>query len=392
MDNFAIPHNGNVSGGLMYDSVAFDGEAIDQSYAERRMRNEPVSEIFQVKGASETHPQLSPNDGFANFEILDTILSGNGRMSEPKGSYVRDALRTGIEMAHSESFNPYRFGVIGSSDSHNASSSVEEDNYHGKLPMFDGSAGIRMGQSLRLPERLQVSRRWGAAGLAAVWAVENTREALFDAMRRKETYATSGPRIRVRFFGGWQYARDLIAHHDRVAQAEATGVPMGGTLPDQRAGSPSFAVWALADPEGANLDRIQIIKGWVDAMGDSHERLYDIALSDEGRRDPVSGTVSAVGNTVDVTTATYRNTIGARELSSVWSDPDFDPSQPAFYYARVLEIPTPRWTTYDAKQLEISAPEPTTIQERAVTSAIWYSAGDLGSESSAPLADANRKR
>ena len=305
MANFAIPHNGNVSGGLMYDDVAYDGSAMDAEYAERRMRNEPISEIFQVKGASETHPQLSPDDGFADFEILDTILSSEEVFSEPKGSYARDALRVGIEMQHREQWNPYRFGVIGSSDSHNASSAVEEDNFHGKLPMFDGSAGIRMGKSMPLPEKFRVARRWGAAGLAAVWSESNTRESLFDAMVRKETFATSGPRIRVRFFGGWGYPADLPLKADRIARAEAAGVPMGGDLPPSDGNAPTFAVWATSDPVGANLDRIQIVKGWVDRDGASQERLYDVSLSGNREPDADTGVVPAVGTTVHVASASY---------------------------------------------------------------------------------------
>ncbi|MBW2941328.1 DUF3604 domain-containing protein [Zhongshania aquimaris] len=375
MDNIAIPHNGNVSGGLMYGPNAFDGTPIDSDYAERRMRNEPVSEIFQVKGQSETHPELSPEDGFADFEIFDTILSGKIRYAEPKGGYARDALRLGIEMSHNEGFNPYRFGVIGSTDTHNAASPVEEDNYFGKLPLFDGSAGIRMGENVILPEDYQLARRWGASGLAAVWAEENTRESIFDAIRRKESYATSGPRITVRFFGGWNYPEDILQASDPIDVAEKTGVPMGGSLPktmSAKEGAPTFVVWALKDPDSANLDRIQIIKGWVDESGKSQEKIYDVALSDSRKPNPKTGQVPDVGNTVNIEEATYENSIGDVQLSSLWTDPDFSPDSTAFYYARVIEIPTPRWTTYDSAKLGIAAPEPTTIQERAVTSAIWY--------------------
>lgn len=370
MQVFAIPHNGNVSGGLMYDRVAYDGSAFNARYAERRMENEPVSEIFQVKGSSETHPDISPADEFAGFEIYDQLLASEVIFAEPEGSYSRDALRTGIEFAHSEGFNPYRFGVIGSSDSHNASSPVDENNYHGKLPLLDGSAGIRLGESYLLPDE-RLGKHWSAAGLAAVWAEENTRSSLFDAMRRKETYATSGPRISLRFFGGWSYPADLPQQANRVALAEKNGVPMGGSLPPRSAPAPSFAVWASKDPASGNLDRIQIIKGWVSEDGNSHEKVFDVALSDERRPDEY-GRVSPVGNTVDVATASYRNSIGATQLMTVWVDPEFDLRQPAFYYARVIEIPTPRWTTFDAKALGITAPEPASIQERAVSSAIWY--------------------
>jgi len=370
MDNLAIPHNGNVSGGLMYDRVDFDGAALDSEYAARRMRNEPLSEILQVKGSSETHPLLSPEDEFAGFEIFDQLLSSRVIPSQPQGSYARDALRTGIEFAHERGFNPYRFGVIGSSDSHNASSSVEEYNYHGKLPLLDGSAGIRLGKTLLLPEERQLGRRWSAAGLAAVWAPENTREALFDAMRRKETYATSGPRIRVRFFGGWDFAEDLLQDPDWVATAHASGVPMGGDLPASCHTAPRFAVWAAKAADSGNLDRIQIIKGWVDASGATQERVHDVALAAARS----GGTSAAVGNTVDVASARWDNSIGAQQLQVLWSDPEFDPGQEAFYYARVIEIPTPRWSTFDAVKLGIEAPQPATIQERAITSAIWYQA------------------
>lgn len=372
MDNMAIPHNGNVSGGLMYGTQTFSGAAFDRDYAERRFRNEPVSEILQVKGASETHPSLSPEDAFADFEILDVILSGKVAPSEPKGGYSRDALLTGLTLEQDIGVNPYRFGVIGSSDGHNASSPVEEDNFHGKLPMFDGSAGLRLNQSLLLPESYQIVRRWGAAGLAAVWAESNTREAIFDALRRRETYGTSGPRISVRFFGGWNYPQDLPEHEQRVLLAERSGVPMGGVLGGSQTSAPSFAVWAAKDPLSGNLDRIQIIKGWLDNSGQSHERVYDVAWSGEREPDPETGMVPAVGNTVDARNATYSNTIGASQLSAVWVDPDFEADQPAFYYARVIEIPTPRWTTYDARTLGVDAPEPVSLQERAITSAIWY--------------------
>ena len=375
MDNLAIPHNGNVSNGLMYDSFAFDGSKIDSAYAARRMNNEPVSEVFQIKGQSETHPQLSPDDQFADFEIFDRILAGRIRYSQPEGSYVRDALRLGIEMSNSEGFNPYQFGVVGGSDSHNASTPAEEDTFSGKLPLLDGSAGIRLGQSLLLPTAYQISRNWGSSGLAAVWAEQNTRESIFDAIRRKETYATSGPRIAVRFFGGWGYPSDLLKSTDPIAIAEQSGVPMGGRLPMSSSANetaPTFAVWALKDPDSGNLDRIQIIKGWVDQSGATHERIYDVALSDGRKPDVATGAVENVGNTVDVATATYTNSIGSVQLSSVWKDPDFDSTKPAFYYARAIEIPTPRWSTYDAVKLGIPAPAPTTIQERAVTSAIWF--------------------
>ena len=373
MDNLAIPHNGNVSNGRMYDRVTLSGAPLDRDYAERRVRNEPVSEILQVKGQSEAHPALSPQDEFADFELFDQVMSASADASEPRGSYARDALRTGIELAAREGWNPYRFGVIGSSDSHNASSSVEEDDYHGKLPLLDGTVGIRLGVSLLLPESQNRALRWGAAGLAAVWAEENTRASLFEAMRRRETYATSGPRILVRFFGGWRYEPSLLEEPDFVARAYAGGVPMGGVLARPEADArPHFVVAAAKDPLGANLDRVQIVKGWVDANGAAQERIFDVAAA--GRDpDPKSGRAAPIGSTVDVAAATYENSIGAEALRAHWEDPEFDATSPAFYYARVLEIPTPRWSTYDAAKLGVTPPEPAVIQERAITSAIWHS-------------------
>ncbi len=378
MTVMAIPHNGNVSNGLMYDRVQFDGSALTEEYARQRMRNEPISEILQIKGTSDTHPMLSPEDEFADFELMTSQLSADGDFSEPRGSYARDALRAGIEFSHREGFNPYRFGVIGSSDSHNASSSVEESRHHGKLPLMDGTAGLRLGKSILLPESMRRSRKWGAAGLAGVWAQENTRESIYDALARKETYATSGPRIMLRFFGSFSYAPDLLHSRDWLEQAYALGVPMGGVLPrppgmeDRRpVSAPGFVIWAARNPEGANLDRLQVIKGWVDGRGDSHEKVFDVALSDD-REPDASGKVPPVGNTVDVDRAAYSNSIGASQFSVFWRDPEFDPAQEAFYYARVIEIPTPRWSTYDAMRLGVEAPEPTTLQERAISSAIWY--------------------
>lgn len=374
MQAFAIPHNSNVSNGRMWEKRDYQGEPLTEKYAVLRMRYEPISEIMQVKGASETHPLLSNEDEFADFEIYELLLKQEGGIAKAKGGYMRDALRTGLELSHSEGFNPYKFGVIGSSDGHNASSPVEEDNYHGKLPIMDGSAALRMNAATLLPKSQNRGGMWSAAGLAAVWAEENTRASLFDAMRRKETYATSGPRIRLRFFGGWHYTASLLDQANAVKQAYAAGVPMGGELPPRQKNivAPTFAVWAEKDPEGANLDRVQIIKGWVDASGASHEKVYDVVASGERVPDPVTGKVPGVGNIVYVRNASYANAIGAGRLATVWSDPDFDPTIEAFYYARVIEIPTPRWTTYDARKLGIAAPQPASLQERAISSAIWY--------------------
>ena len=371
MDSIAIPHNPNLSRDQRtYASVDFNGEPLTAEYVELRTRNEPISEILQVKGSSETHPLLSSVDEFAGFEIYP-----DWRASEPgelRGRFARDALRTGLEMWHSDDFNPFDFGFIGSSDGHNASSPVEEDRHHGKLPMLDGSAALRLGEALLAPS-LNPGGQWNGGGLAAVWAEENTRESLFDAMRRKETYATSGPRIVVRFYGGWSITEDMLTGPDPISHLQQNGVPMGGMLPALAGpGVPRFAVWALKDPRGANLDRIQIVKVGIDAAGRSYERIHDVAASDGRSVDLETGRLPPVGNTVDLETASYTNDIGAVQLSTVWRDRDFDPALPAVYYARVLEIPTPRWSTYDAVTLGVEPPEPATIEERAITSAIWF--------------------
>ncbi len=373
LEMIAIPHNANVSNGLMYDRVRLDGSPLTAAYAKTRMRNEPISEILQVKGQSEVHPILASEDEFADFEIFDQLMSARGGLSEPRGSYAREALKTGLELSSARGFNPYRFGVIGSSDGHNAASPVEEDDYPGKLPLIDGTAGLRLGKTLLIPASQNRGARWSAMGLAGIWAQENTRESLFEAMLRKETYATSGPRISVRFFGGWRFDPSLLATPDPVGKAYAEGVAMGGTLGKRPpGGAPRFLVLVWKDPLGANLDRVQIIKAWVDGAGASQETIYDVAASGGRRPHPATHRVPAVGNTVNVATASYTNTIGAAQLEAVWTDPDFDPSAEAFYYVRVLEIPTPRWSTYDARDLGVAAPAPTSLQERAITSAIWY--------------------
>jgi len=371
MEAIAIPHNQNLSDGRMFETTTLGGEPIDADYAARRTRWEPIHEIFQVKGASETHPLLSSEDEFAAFEIHDKLMSTEGGRSEPKGSYIRDALRTGLELQVREGYDPFDFGVIGSSDGHNASSPMDEDAFHGKLPLMDGAPALRLGEGIWIPDSVNQAITWGSGGLAAVWAEENTRASLFDAMRRRETYATSGTWITLRFFGGWDLPADLAERADAVSVADARGVPMGATLEGGgTSGPPRFAVWARKDPQGANLDRIQIVKLWVDENGDSHERIFDVAASDGRMSDPETGRVPALTSTVDVANASYENSIGATRLGTVWQDPDFEPGRPARYYARVLEIPTPRWSTYDAKALGIPAPAPAEIQERAVSSAI----------------------
>ncbi|RKX34882.1 MAG: hypothetical protein DRP64_19720, partial [Verrucomicrobia bacterium] len=315
MQVLAIPHNANISNGLMYPQGNFDGSPMDPALAKLRREIEPLSEIFQIKGQSETHPLLSAEDEFANFEVLDRAVASSSPLSQPAGSYARDALRTGLEMAHARGFNPYQFGVIGSTDSHNASSPAEESNYHGKLPVLDGTPGIRLGAYSQGMHEQTMMHKWSAMGLAAVWAQENTRESLFAALQRKETYATSGPRMRLRFFAGWDYPVDLHQRVDALARAYADGVPMGGVLSGASKGAPHFVLWASKDPQGANLDRLQIIKGWVDGSGQSHEKIVTVAASDERMDTAARGKVAAVGNTVDIATATYSNTIGSEQLS-----------------------------------------------------------------------------
>lgn len=367
----AIPHNANVSRGNMYQSVDSDGQPIDEVYAQRRNYFEPVSEILQIKGASETHPLLSPLDEFSDYGIARMQPGEKTSYETVNGSYARQALRDGLVLGYKNGANPFQFGVIGASDSHNASSPSQESAYHGKLPMMDGSAALRTNKALLLPESANPVTSWSSGGLAGVWAEENTREALFDALRCRETFATSGPRISLRMFGGWDLSSTLLEEADWVAKAYKDGVSMGGALRAADAGqAPVFVVAAIKDPLGANLDRIQIVKGWVDAQGRSHEKIFDIAPQD--RRGSSAGELSPVGSTVDVATASYDNSIGRPSLSAYWRDPAFDASQPAFYYARVLEIPTPRWSTYDAAKLGTEPMEPAVIQERAVGSAIWY--------------------
>ena len=375
----AIPHNGNLSNGAMFPLVdQFNKDTpLDKAYAESRMRWEPIVEVTQPKGDGEAHPFLSPDDAFADYETWD---AGNLDLSAAKtpdmlaGEYARSALKRGLELEAGMGANPYRFGMIGSSDIHTSLSTPAEDNFFGKLPPDEPNPNRTTHVSLQNEALGLVRYGWEYAtpGLAAVWAIENTRAAIFDAMMRKETYATTGTRIRVRFFGGWDFEGEDALGRDLAMVGYSKGVPMGGDLlPGD--GAPSFLVYALRDPMGANLDRIQIVKGWLDAEGAAQERVYDVALSD-GRTD---GSVP-VGSTVDLSRPSWTNTIGASELGTVWSDPEFDPAQSAFYYARVIEIPTPRWTAYDAVKFDLELPSdvPMTVQERAYTSPIWYTPAD----------------
>jgi hypothetical protein len=370
-DTFAIPHNGNVSNGWMYAPTTMRGEPLDARYAQRRQLNEPLTEIIQTKGASEAHPLLSPNDEFANFEPFPNMIN-TSTPSKVKYGYIRQALIDGLKFEQELGTNPFKHGIVAGADVHSGYSGNEEFNWHGAHGGLDDTA------KKRLDPKPNASGEEGyivaSAGATAVWAEENTRASIFDGMKRRETYGTSGTLIRLRFFGGWNYADDLVANSDFVATAYANGVPMGGDLTTAPANAkgPKFAIWALKDPESGNLDRIQVIKGWVDE-GIPREKIYDVALSDE-RKVGADGKVPPVGNTVDIANVTYTNDIGDSQLAVVWQDPDFDAALPAVYYVRVLEIPTPRWSTYDAKNLGVAPPEgvPTTIQERAWSSAIWY--------------------
>ena len=388
-DLLAISHNANLSDGRMYPTeIDINGRPIDRAYAEDRMRNEPLIEIKQVKGASETHPVLSPNDEFANFEIFSYLLSDpKGRIPHIIGSYARQALKDGLALQDTKGFNPYKFGFGAASDSHNTGAPYRQDNFYGAHGALDGTIEKRMSGTLFSGAD---PRLIGPAGLTGVWAEENTRELIFNGMKRKETFAVSGPHIKVRFFGGWNYADtttadqrrefwknvpDWVKDRDWVRTAYAQGVPMGGDLSPLPSGdkAPSFAVWAVKDPTSGNLDRIQIVKGWTKS-GQSFEKVFDVAWAGERAPDKWTGLVPPIGSTVDIEKATYTNSIGAVELKTVWTDPEFDRSVPAFYYARTLEVPTPRWTTIQAAQLGIAPPDvaPATVQERAWSSPIWY--------------------
>ena len=371
-DSLAIPHNGNVSDGWMYAPLEFLGAPMSARYAERQARNEPVTEIVQTKGQSDTHPAFSPNDEFAEFEMFPNMINV-GQASQIKYGYVRQGLVMGMILEKELGTNPYKYGIVAGSDSHASYTPHEEDNFYGTHSALDDTPAKRLNPN-KTPSG-DMAARVGSAGLTAVWAPQNTREALFDAIRAKETYGTSGPQIRLRFFGGWDYADGLTSDSNFVQKAYDGGVPMGGDLPD--AGgvkAPTFAVWALKDPNSGNLDRIQIIKVFVNKWNREGETIYDVALSDGRTVDPATGKAPAVGNTVDLKTATYTNDIGDTQLSAVWTDPDFDPNQPAAYYVRVLEIPTPRWSTYDSvrNNLPILEDLPATLQERAWSSPIWY--------------------
>jgi len=374
----ALAHNGNLSNGIMFPiDRQYTGRKIDQNYVEQRARWEPLYEVTQIKGDGETHPFLSPNDEFADYETWD---AGNLDLSEAKTEdmlkyeYAREALKNGLLLEERLGTNPYKFGLVGSTDSHTALSAVEEENFFGKATNAEPSPERMMHPFAANQNGAFEGYELVASGYTGVWARENTRAAIWDAMERREVYGTTGPRILVRFFGGWEYTGADLNSRAPAFRGYEKGVPMGADLSTRKGdGAPTFMVYALRDAIGANLDRIQIVKGWLDRKGKTHEKVYDVAWS-AGREPGPDGVLPPVGNTVDIANANWTNTIGASELGTVWTDPDFDPDQPAFYYARVLEIPTPRWVVYDAFRFGVEIPEgaETTHQERAYTSPIWY--------------------
>ncbi|RYH07185.1 DUF3604 domain-containing protein [Tropicimonas sp. IMCC6043] len=376
----AIPHNGNLSNGLMFDDETFDGDPLDAAYAERRMQWEPVYEVTQMKGDGEAHPMLSPEDAFADYGTWDTGSFGP-ELKTPEmlpREYAREALKRGLAYEDALGANPFKFGMIGSTDSHTALATTTEDNFFGKVSMVEPTADpVRFEEQITGratpddPSDDIVHAQALAAGLAAVWARENTRESIWDAFARKEVFATTGTRIRVRVFAGTDFVAEDLERSDFAAHGYKAGVPMGGDL-SGLSDAPKLLIRALRDPDGANLDRVQVVKGWVDANGETQERVYDVACSD-GRAIVEGECDGPVGNTVDIASATYSNSIGEPFLEAFWVDPEFDPTLRAFYYVRVLEIPTPRWTTYDAAYFGIALPEgiEPTHQERAYTSPIW---------------------
>jgi hypothetical protein len=382
----AIPHNGNLSNGLMFDDVTLtDKKDINRDYAERRMRWEPVYEVTQMKGDGEAHPFLSPNDEFADYGTWDKGSFGPVPKTKemlPR-EYAREAYKRGLKYEQKLGANPFKFGMIGSTDSHTSLATAEENNYFGKASMAEPSAKEerfyeKVTGMLQKPDGPDITMRHFqtlSAGLAAVWATENTRKALWDALNRKEVYATTGTRIIVRVFAGWDFQPEEVQRPDFAETGYLRGVPMGGDLRKAPEGkAPAFMVRVLRDVDGANLDRVQVVKGWLDDQGETHEQIYDIACSDDRPINEKNRCATLVGNTVDIEKATYTNDIGDALMMAYWKDPAFDPKQRAFYYVRVLEIPTPRWTTYDAAFFGVELPKdvPPTQQERAYTSPIWY--------------------
>ncbi len=371
----AIAHNGNLSNGMMFPNKSVDGQPLTTAYAELRARWEPIYEVTQVKGDGEAHPTLSPDDEFADYETWDWDNIGRSQKKEDwmlEHEYARSALKLGLRHEKELGVNPFKFGVIGSTDGHNSISTTQEDNFFGKFP--ESEPGPQRTEN-SMADRLWQNWRIVSSGYAAVWAPENTREAIFDAMKRRETYATTGSRITVRFFGGWEFAANDIHKPNYLDIGYGAGVPMGGDLAGAKRGqTPRFMIAAAKDPDGPNLDRVQVVKGWLDSKGALQEKVYDVVWSGDRQIDPATGKLPAVGSTVNIEAATFENTIGAPALATVWQDPDFDRAERAFYYVRVLEIPRPRWTAYDAAYFDLELPEevPMVIQDRAYTSAIWY--------------------
>ena len=395
IESLAIPHNSNGSNGAMFMFTDWEGKAIDQEYADQRLRNEPLVEITQVKGTSDTHPLLSKNDEWANFEIFP-LRTSTKLLSDPPGSYVRNAWQRGLSMEDRSAGNPYKFGVIGASDTHTGAASLEEDNYFGKIGSFDSTAEKRgsvpasflYGTLVKLaaPDMVQEIddkvyldfsgyHYWGASGIAGVWAEENTREAIYDALRRKETFATSGTRIKVRFFASYDLAAADLTSPDLIKNAYRSGVTMGDTLQTSNDRQPRFLTWAVADPNTAKLQRIQIIKGWLE-NGEHQEQVYDVACADGLSVDPQTHRCPDNGAQVNLADCSRTANIGSGELKTLWQDPNFIPGQDAFYYVRVLENPVCRWSTWDAIRAGKTPRSdlPATIQERAWSSPIWYSA------------------
>ncbi|OMP32336.1 DUF3604 domain-containing protein [Mangrovimonas sp. DI 80] len=374
----AIPHNGNLSNGLMFKNTAFDGSPLTKELATLRNKYEVLYEITQGKGTSETHPILSPNDEFANFELWDkgNLVMVPKTKDMLQTEYARKALKDGLKLESELGVNPFKYGFVSGTDSHTALTTAEENNYWGKYASSEPSAERWSEKALDFPSGFVRGWQLGASGYTGVWATSNTREALWDAMKRKETYASTGPRMTVRFFGGFNYTDADIADANSVQIGYDKGVPMGGDLKTAPEGkAPTFLIHAVKDPTSGNLDRIQVVKGWLDASGNTHEKVYNVVWGDADKRSlDAKGNLPPVGNTVDVKNASWENTIGATELKTFWQDPDFDPTLKAFYYVRVIEIPTPRWTTFDMKNYNLTMTDdvPRTIQERAYTSPIWY--------------------
>ena len=376
----AIPHNSNVSNGRMFAFTDFEGEPIDADYARTQARWEPLVEVTQIKGDSESHPFLSPNDEFAGYgdagwDRGNLNLSGLKTDDMLAGEYVREALKRGLAIEADTGVNPFKLGMIGSTDSHTGLATADSDNYFGKHTGVEPGAKRASYEDAIAGRGLRIGWHYLASGYAAVWAQENTREALFDAMMRKEVYATTGPRITLRFFGGWEFGDDDAGAAELAARGYSKGIPMGGDLPAHDGDSaPTFLLSALMDPDGANLDRLQVVKGWLDTDGELRERVYDVVWSGDRVVDE-AGKLPAVGNTVDLSVPNWSNTIGAPELKGAWTDPDFDPAVSAFYYVRVIEIPTPRWTAYDAVRYDADIPDDAALvtTERAYSSPIWYS-------------------